>query len=220
MRSYRAISVLGLLVALGFLLMAYRGLGLGSTMQMERLGVVIYVTAEVVERGGVVSILTRKVPVDEFEARYPVPETPTEIVGAPRAARQWYGTVNGAVNMVYFEIPDDGSYTYRFRSVPRDGVAEVDVPERVLTIGGISYDADGQDSSYFDFGLIRAHEIAQLDSARAWIPRPGAYTDEDLVCQDGYGVRVCVPTEDGLKARAEYLTKSSPGIRGKTPWEP
>ncbi|MGL5009090.1 MAG: hypothetical protein ACRC6I_04360 [Paracoccaceae bacterium] len=214
MRRWWVIAGLGFVVALGLF-----GIKVGSNMLTDRLGVVIYVTPEVIEKGAVVSIMTRQVPVDEFEARYPVPETPPDIPGAPAATRQWYGTVSGPVNMVFFDIPDDKSYSYQFRSLPVDGTAQANVSERVLTVGGISLDAEGRDTSYDEFGLNRAHEIAQLDVARAWVPDISDYESQDIVCQDGSGVRVCMPTLSALEARADYLTKSTPDVDGRAPWE-
>lgn len=187
-------------------------------MKMDKLGVVIYVTPEVMKKGAVVSVMTRKVPVAEFETRYPAPDTPPNVPGAPKALRQWYGTVTGPVNMVYFEIPDDGSYTYRFRAVPVDGAAAATVLERVLSIGGTSYDVDGRDMNYVEFGLNRGHEIVELKSARAWMANELDYSDSDLACSETGGVRVCIPTEQALQKRADALTRSTPSVGGASPW--
>lgn len=211
-RTTTAALALGLTVIMG------HELWIG--MQMDKLGVVIYVTPEVMKKGAVVSVLTRKVPAAEFETRYPAPDTPPDIPGAPKAERQWHGTVTGPVDMVFFEIPDDGSYTYRFRAVPVDGEAAATVLESVLSIGGTSYDVDGRDMNYVEFGLNRAHEIVSLPANRAWISEPSYYEDDQLICTEGVGVRVCSPTEDGLQARAVYLTHTTPSIEGRSPWAP
>lgn len=206
-------------LALGLTTVAGHELWIG--MQMDKLGVVIYVTPEVMQKGAVVSVMTRKVPVAEFEARYPAPGTPPDIPGAPEAERQWHGTVTGPVNMVYFEIPDDGSYTYTFRSVPVNGTAAANVLERVLTIGGIAYSADGRDLNYVDFGIERGHEITGELLNLSVVESANTAEDFEMdpnTCPSEGGVRVCVPDDEALLKRAAYVARAS-GTEVSHPWE-
>lgn len=188
---------------------------------MKKLGVVIYVTPEVMQKGALVSILTRKVPAEEFESRFPAPKAPQKIAGAPTAERQWYGVVTGPVNMVYFEVPDDGSYTYRFRSAPVNGRAEDNVSERVLTVGGIVYDADGREQNYIDFGVERGHEIIGNQLSLSSLESANIAEDfgiDPSTCPLEGGVRVCIPDTDALLARSAYVARSS-GTEVGHPWE-
>lgn len=186
---------------------------------MNKLGVVIYVTDEVMEKGGVIGILTRKVPAAEFAAQYPATDNETEIPGAPEAERRWHGTATGPVTIVYLEVPDDNDYTYRFRAVPRNGVAADTVAERVLSVGGTSIAADGTDLAYAEFGLIRAHEIPGLTTALAWVPLSGDYPEAVVDCLGMAGLRVCTPNHAALVAQAEYLSPSTPSVAPRHPWE-
>ena len=189
---------------------------------MKTLGVVIYVDEPLASYGGVVNVLTREVPAQEFREKYAEHfEDPKRLAGAPEARIQWSAVVDGKVSFVYIELPDT-SYTYRFRRLPDETGRAEELLEKVLSVGGVNVDAEGNRTDYGEWRLNRTHYIHgnRMDEGRArgYTYSFSRFDEDEADCRSSSPVRVCEPSEEQYETIEQYLANANQR-EVSDPWE-